>query len=92
MRLMKQSKVIACCAITLGLSAASTAALGADAAAGKALFRQQCSLCHSAEPGDSGGAQGPTLAGVYGRHAASAAGFSYSSAMRTSGLTWDATL
>ena len=76
--------------MTLGLLASSTAVLGADAAAGKALFRQQCSICHSAETGDNGGGQGPTLVGVYGRRAASAAGFSYSSAMRTSGLTWDA--
>jgi glucose/arabinose dehydrogenase/cytochrome c2 len=69
--------------------AASAPALGADAAAGKALFRQQCSICHSAEPGDSGGAQGPSLIGVYGRQAASA-GFSYTEALRAAHLTWDA--
>jgi glucose/arabinose dehydrogenase/cytochrome c2 len=70
--------------------AARLPALGADAAAGKTLFRQQCSICHSAEPGDNGGAQGPTLIGVYGRHAAGAAGFSYTDAMRAAGLDWDA--
>lgn len=69
---------------------ASAPAFGADATAGKALFRQQCSICHSAEPGEEGGAQGPSLIGVYGRHAAGAAGFSYTAAMRAAVLTWDA--
>jgi glucose/arabinose dehydrogenase/cytochrome c2 len=75
-----------------GLSAlaATIPAHGADAAAGKALFRQQCSICHTAEPGDNGGAQGPSLIGVYARHAASAAGFSYTAALRAAHLTWDA--
>src|ERR1700692_1773688 len=66
----------------------SAPAFGADSAAGKSLFRQQCSVCHAAEPGDSGGAQGPSLIGVYGRHAG-AAGFSYTAAMRAADLTWD---
>ncbi len=62
---------------------------GADANAGKALFRAQCALCHSAEPGDNGGAQGPNLNGVFGRHSASNADFGYTAAMKASGLTWD---
>jgi glucose/arabinose dehydrogenase/cytochrome c2 len=76
-----------------GLSALAAAmpAPGADAVAGKTFFRQQCSICHTAEPGDSGGAQGPSLIGVYGRHAASATGFSYTAALRAANLTWDAT-
>jgi len=32
---------------------------GADANAGKAVFHAQCALCHSAEPGDNGGARAP---------------------------------
>ena len=70
--------------------AAAAPALGADAAAGRAFFRQQCSICHSAEPADNGGAQGPSLIGVYGRHSAAAAGFSYTAALRAAHLTWDA--
>jgi glucose/arabinose dehydrogenase/cytochrome c2 len=61
---------------------------GADAAAGKTLFRQRCAICHSAEPDDGGGAQGPSLVGVFGRPAAATA-FSYSHALRASHLTWD---
>jgi len=73
-----------------GILLAGTPALAADPAAGKSLFRQQCSICHSAEPGDGGGAQGPSLIGVYGRHAGIDAGFSYTAALRAADLTWDA--
>jgi glucose/arabinose dehydrogenase/cytochrome c2 len=62
----------------------------ADAVAGKALFKQQCALCHSAEPNDNGGGQGPSLNGVFGRPAASTA-FGYTKALQDSHLTWDAT-
>ena len=68
---------------------AASLAFAQDPNAGKDFFRQQCALCHSAEPGDSGGAQGPLLHDIMGREAA-ASGFSYTSAMRESGLTWDA--
>ena len=62
----------------------------ADANAGKAVFRAQCALCHSAEPSDNGGAQGPNLNGVFGRHSASNPQFGYTAALKASGLTWDA--
>jgi glucose/arabinose dehydrogenase/cytochrome c2 len=58
--------------------------------AGKTFFRAQCALCHSAEPGDGGGAQGPSLQGVFGRAAASAGTFPFTQALRNSGLSWDA--
>lgn len=81
--------------LVAGLLLPMTAALAAETApadpvAGKAAFRAQCALCHSAEPGDNGGAQGPSLVGVIGRKAASASGFSYTAALRNSKLTWDA--
>ena len=81
--------IIAGLFIGSGIFAGSAPARGADAAAGRSLFRQQCSICHSAEDGDNGGAQGPSLIGVYGRHAA-VAGFSYTAALRDADLTWDA--
>ena len=79
-------------AVLLLIAGPALAASGpaADPLAGKRYFRQQCALCHSAEPGDGGGAQGPGLAGVVGRRAATATGFSYSAALRGSGLVWDA--
>jgi glucose/arabinose dehydrogenase/cytochrome c2 len=68
----------------------SASALGADANAGKNVFRQQCALCHSAEPNDGGGAQGPLLHNVFGRGAATGSDFSYTPALKSSKLTWDA--
>ena len=62
----------------------------ADANAGKLYFRQQCAICHSAQPGDNGGAQGPNLNGVFGRHAAGDPRFGYTKALQESNLTWDA--
>ncbi|HKE94437.1 MAG TPA: PQQ-dependent sugar dehydrogenase [Povalibacter sp.] len=74
----------------LALLVASASAVAADATAGKKFFRGQCALCHSAQPDDDGGAQGPDLNGVFGRKAASQAAFSYTPALRNSNLTWDA--
>jgi glucose/arabinose dehydrogenase/cytochrome c2 len=73
----------------LALTAGAVPALGADANAGKTFFRAQCALCHSAEPNDNGGAQGPNLHNVFGRKSATG-DFSYTKAMKDSGLTWDA--
>jgi glucose/arabinose dehydrogenase/cytochrome c2 len=68
----------------------STPVVAADAAAGRTLFQQQCSVCHTAEPNDNGGAQGPSLIGVYGRHAAGDSSFGYTKALQASKLTWNA--
>ncbi|MBV9948789.1 MAG: c-type cytochrome, partial [Myxococcales bacterium] len=53
---------------------------------GEVIFRQRCGICH---PVGERSAQGPGLGGVLGRKAASAPGFGYSRALRSSGLTWD---
>jgi glucose/arabinose dehydrogenase/cytochrome c2 len=76
-------------AFAVAVMMAAPAALGADSNAGKVYFRQQCAPCHSAEPNDNGGAQGPDLYNVFGRSAASNPGFSYTPALRRSRLTWD---
>ena len=47
----------------------------------------QCAACHSTERGEHG--IGPSLAGVFGRRAGTAAGFEFSQAMKDSGLTWN---
>lgn len=62
----------------------------ADAGDGRQIFKQRCAICHSAEANDNGGAQGPSLAGLMGRSAGSVPNFAYSTALRTSMLTWDA--
>lgn len=47
----------------------------------------QCRACHATEPGKH--IFGPSLAGVAGRKAGSLADFSYSDALKASGLTWN---
>ncbi len=42
------------------------------------------------EPNDNGGAQGPSLIGVFNRHAAGDPSFSYTQPLRDSKLTWNA--
>jgi alcohol dehydrogenase (cytochrome c) len=58
-----------------------------DAAAGKTVFANQCSSCHTVEVGKNG--FGPSLAAVIGRRAGGLAGFTYSPSMAQAGLTWD---
>lgn len=55
---------------------------------GKVAFNNNCRTCHSFKEGDN--RLGPTLHGVVGRKAGSIAGFQFSSAMKDSGITWDA--
>jgi cytochrome c len=61
-------------------------AAGRVAAQAPAAFGQ-CGVCHTTEPGKH--LVGPSLAGVYGQSAASAAGYPYSAALKQAGLTWD---
>jgi cytochrome c len=58
-----------------------------DAEAGKKVFAK-CAPCHSIGPGAKNKV-GPELNGLMGRKAGSVEGFSYSEAMKNSGITWD---
>lgn len=64
----------------------SAAAVTADAAAGKLVFRK-CQACHSLEPGKNG--LGPSLAGIVDKSAGSVSNFNYSPAMKASNITWN---
>jgi cytochrome c len=58
-----------------------------DAASGEKVFLQ-CKACH--QIGESAkNAVGPKLNGLFGRKAGTVEGFSYSSANKSSGITWD---
>jgi cytochrome c len=57
-------------------------------AEGKTAFAN-CSACHALEQGAANGA-GPNLFGIVGKAAGSVAGFEYSNALKTSGITWTA--
>ena len=69
---------------SLCAAAATTPAVAADAAHGKALY-QACVACHSERPE----AIGPSLKGVMGRKAAALEDFRYSPPMRRANLIWD---
>ena len=58
-----------------------------DANHGRLVFNANCAVCHSATEGTAARI-GPNLFGVVGRHAGVVAGFSYSAAMRNSGIVW----
>jgi cytochrome c len=58
--------------------------LNGDAVHGKVLY-QGCQACHSIDENDLG----PRHRGVVGRRAGSVADYSYSPALKNSGLTWN---
>lgn len=76
---------LAVSAALLGLATGSAHA--GDPAAGAHVFQSQCAQCHTLGAGKPNGI-GPNLTGVAGRRAGSLAGYSYSKAMKSSGLTW----
>ena len=72
-----------------GEAAGVPATQGADAGTERGrLLSQACQACHSLEAGGSH-LVGPNLAGIFGRPAGTAAGFSnYSPALLRSGIVW----
>jgi len=80
---MRMRLLAAVAALTL-VSAAAHAA--GDPVAGKGVFAR-CAACHTDQKGGGNGL-GPNLYGVVGRKAASLPNFSYSSALKSSGITW----
>jgi len=74
------------CALLLGLATLPVAGVLRADAPGASVFASECSVCHSVDQGKT--KVGPSLFGVLGRPAGSLAGYNYSDAMKTSGLTW----
>lgn len=69
------------------LAASGTARADGDPAAGEKVFRQ-CRSCHAIEPEKN--RVGPSLHGIVGRKAGSAANFpGYSEGLKGAGFTWD---
>jgi cytochrome c len=79
---------ILCLAILPGAAAAQATPEGTPSLDGAALFRQQCSACHTLNAADPP-RQGPTLAGVYGRKAGTVPQFKYSSGFASTDVVWD---
>jgi cytochrome c len=76
-------------ALAVSLAGPASAQEGdAAAARGQRLFNQQCRTCHSLEKGGST-ISGPTLYGLFGSKAGTAAGYEFSETMIHSGIIWD---
>ena len=78
------SAFLATASIVGATPASADAAPGGDAAHGKTLY-QGCQACHSIDENDLG----PKHRGVVGRRAGSLEDYSYSTALKNSGLIWD---
>ena len=84
---MIQLRLIPILITAFGMVGLCQAARAQSAETGEKVFRNNCSICHSAQPGRN--LVGPSLFGVVGRHSGQVPGFHYSEANRRSGLTWD---
>lgn len=77
-------QITKCAAIAvLGLLVSDHALAAPDASHGEEVY-QSCQDCHSLDTNDLG----PRHRGVFGRKAGSIPDYNYSSALKTSGLTW----
>jgi len=72
-------------AAALGIAVAALLLKAQAPKSGQDLFASRCAGCHSLDRDK----EGPRLAGVYGRAAASVDGFQYSAALTKSKLTWN---
>jgi cytochrome c len=71
------------CALLL---ASSSAIAGGDVVRGQQVYEARCGGCHSVETDRVG----PRHAGLFGRRAGAVSGFSYSPALASSNLVWNA--
>jgi cytochrome c len=79
--------VLLCVTLSWSVAEAAPAGPHGEVSAGAAVFAARCVACHSLNPTRK---PGPILSGVYGRRAGTVAGYSYSAALRQSGITWNA--
>jgi cytochrome c len=84
---MKRAALFAAAMIAAAGSSSVAHAAG-DPGNGKTVFAR-CGICHNATKGGPDGI-GPNLFGVVGRKAATRPSFSYSTALKNSGITWTA--
>lgn len=86
MRIVLTAGIMALGAGALIVPAIAQNAAG-DPARGRTVFAR-CAACHAIIPGTN--RLGPSLAGIMGRKAGTAAGFNFSPAMKNSKVVWNA--
>ncbi len=86
---MKWTYGLAAAPVLMAAIAVSAAPSGAQNTSTGAQAFGMCAACHTVTKGGRNGI-GPNLSGLIGRRAGSVPGFTYSTAMKGSGLTWDA--
>src|SRR3569832_1301644 len=86
MRKLKLSYQALALLLVVGLGAVTRANAAGDAGHGGDVFDAECSDCHSLKQGKN--KKGPSLFGEDSQKAASVADFSYSDAMKASGIVW----
>ena len=77
-------------ALLIALATQSHPADAADPAAGQAVFKVQCGICHSVVQGKN--MVGPSLFGIVGRKSGTVEGFRYSAANKSADITWEAAI
>ena len=87
---MKLAAALITVAAIAGQGVAANAAVTIGNAEHGAVLFKQCAACHRIGPHAQNNV-GPVLTGVVGRRAATYPGYSYSSAMKRSGIVWNDT-
>ena len=82
-----QASIIRALVCSLSICAFAALAVADTVEDSQVAFNNSCRTCHSAKEGDN--RLGPSLAGVVGRKAGTAAGFKFSSAMQGSNIVWN---
>lgn len=80
-------RAIAFAGLALSFSSSAFADDEGDVTKGEKVFKK-CQSCHAVGPGATNRV-GPVLNGIVGKPAAKVAKFTYSPAMKSSGLTWN---
>ena len=82
-----RSSIIRALACSFSICAFAALAMADTAADPQVAFNNSCRTCHSAKEGDN--RLGPSLHGVVGRKAGTAAGYKFSASMQGSNIVWD---
>jgi cytochrome c len=82
---LRQTFAILIVGFGMAVTAGASAHLEAPAVEPAAAYKVHCSSCHNLERNGIG----PNHRGIFGKKAGSVAGYSYSPALKNSGIVWD---